>query len=150
MDAPAFLHRTDAAETPWAAVLAATAFGFLTVVANYLVPDRVFGFLLGASGDIALSIYQAIAIFRLRMRKALEAAAQQGGVADVVLSQTYLVGHPDHPCKSCWDDATEVKPALGKLSPPCWHGGAERSLAQQLQTITSACRDASARIATYV
>jgi GABA permease len=34
MDAPAFLHRTEVAETPWAAVLAATAFGFLTVVAN--------------------------------------------------------------------------------------------------------------------
>ncbi|MCQ4380026.1 amino acid permease, partial [Clostridioides difficile] len=34
-DAPAFLHHTDSTGTPRAAVLASTAFGFLTVIANY-------------------------------------------------------------------------------------------------------------------
>jgi GABA permease len=72
-DAPAFLHRTDAVGTPRAAVLASTAFGFLTVVANYLVPDRVFGFLLATSGGIALLVYLVIAISQMRMRKILEA-----------------------------------------------------------------------------
>ncbi|KVS37694.1 GABA permease [Burkholderia cepacia] len=72
-DAPAFLHRTDLTGTPRAAVLASTAFGFLTVIANYLMPEQVFGFLLATSGAIALLVYLVIAISQLRMRKTLEA-----------------------------------------------------------------------------
>jgi GABA permease len=71
-DAPAFLHRTDSTGTPRAAVLASTAFGFLTVIANYLMPEQVFGFLLATSGAIALLVYLVIAISQLRMRKTLE------------------------------------------------------------------------------
>lgn len=71
-DAPAFLHRTDSTGTPRAAVLASTAFGFLTVIANYLMPEHVFSFLLATSGAIALLVYLVIAISQLRMRKTLE------------------------------------------------------------------------------
>lgn len=71
-DAPAFLRKTDATGTPRAAVLASTAFGFLTVIANYLAPERVFSFLLATTGAIALLIYLAIAVSQLRLRKALK------------------------------------------------------------------------------
>ncbi|MEK6290430.1 MAG: GABA permease [Paraburkholderia tropica] len=72
-DAPAFLRRTDAAGTPRAAVLASTAFGFLTVTANYLMPEYVFSFLLATSGAIALLVYLVIAVSQLRMRSLLDA-----------------------------------------------------------------------------
>ena len=53
-------------------MLASTAFGFVTVIANYLMPEQVFGFLLATSGAIALLVYLVIAISQLRMRKTLE------------------------------------------------------------------------------
>jgi len=73
-DAPAALRRTDANGTPRAAVLASTAFGFLTVIANYVMPEQVFSFLLATSGAIALLVYMAIAISQLRMRASLDAS----------------------------------------------------------------------------
>lgn len=72
-DAPAALRRTDRSGTPRAAVLASTAFGFVTVIANYVMPEQVFGFLLATSGAIALLVYLVIAISQLRMRRMLEA-----------------------------------------------------------------------------
>ncbi|BCQ51364.1 GABA permease [Burkholderia gladioli] len=72
-DAPAALRRTDPSGTPRAAVLASTAFGFLTVIANYVMPEQVFGFLLATSGAIALLVYLVIAISQLRMRRMLDA-----------------------------------------------------------------------------
>ncbi|WP_323123123.1 GABA permease [Burkholderia alba] len=72
-DAPAFLRRTDASGTPRAAVLASTAFGFVTVIANYVMPEQVFGFLLATSGAIALLVYLVIAVSQLRMRATLDA-----------------------------------------------------------------------------
>jgi GABA permease len=72
-DAPTGLQRTDAEGTPLAAVLASTAFGFLTVIANFLMPDYVFNFLLATSGAIALLVYLVIAVSQLRMRSLLEA-----------------------------------------------------------------------------
>ncbi|AIO68345.1 GABA permease [Burkholderia oklahomensis] len=76
-DAPAFLRRTDASGTPRAAVLASTAFGFLTVIANYVMPEQVFGFLLATSGAIALLVYLVIAISQLRMRSTLDATGER-------------------------------------------------------------------------
>ena len=55
-------------------MLASTAFGFLTVIANYLVPERVFSFLLATSGAIALLVYLVIAVSQLRMRARLDIA----------------------------------------------------------------------------
>ncbi|CAJ0741823.1 GABA permease [Ralstonia mannitolilytica] len=73
-DAPAALRRTDANGTPRAAVLASTAFGFATVIANYVMPEQVFAFLLATSGAIALLVYLVIAVSQLRMRAALGAS----------------------------------------------------------------------------
>ena len=46
---------------------------FLAVIANYLVPAKVFGFLMASSGAIALLVYLVIAISQLRLRKRLTA-----------------------------------------------------------------------------
>ncbi|KAF1026229.1 MAG: putative GABA permease [Burkholderia plantarii] len=75
-DAPAALRKTDRSGTPRTAVLASTAFGFLTVIANYVMPEQVFGFLLATSGAIALLVYLVIAISQLRMRKSLDASGE--------------------------------------------------------------------------
>jgi GABA permease len=73
-DAPAFVGRTSAGGTPRAAVLAATAVGFLTVALNYFFPTTVFLFLVNSSGAIALFVWIVIAISQLRMRARLERA----------------------------------------------------------------------------
>jgi GABA permease len=67
-DAPAPLRRTSGCGTPRLAVLASTAFGFLCVAAHYIVPERIFAFLLATSGAIALLVYLVIAVSQLRMR----------------------------------------------------------------------------------
>ena len=75
-DAPAALKRTNEAHVPRAAVLASTAVGFLTTIANYFAPGEVFTFLLATSGAVALLVYLVIAVAQLRMRKQLEASGQ--------------------------------------------------------------------------
>jgi GABA permease len=75
-DAPAQLARTNAQHVPRAAVLASTAVGFLTTIANYFAPGQVFTFLLATSGAVALLVYLVIAVAQLRMRKQLMASGQ--------------------------------------------------------------------------
>jgi GABA permease len=67
-DAPACARITSNAGTPVVAVLLSTAAAFATVIANYLVPAQVFGFLMASSGAIALLVYLVIAVSQLRMR----------------------------------------------------------------------------------
>ena len=73
-DAPARLKRTNESHVPRAAVLASTAVGFLTTIANYFAPAHVFAFLLASSGAVALLVYLVIAVAQLRMRKILQAS----------------------------------------------------------------------------
>ncbi|MEN3264349.1 GABA permease [Pseudonocardia sp.] len=70
--APGAVMRTTSAGVPRIAVLASTAVGFLTVIANYLVPEAVFTTLLATSGAIALLVYLVIAVSQLRLRAKLE------------------------------------------------------------------------------
>lgn len=70
--APAAVTRTTAGGVPRAAVLASTAIGFVTVIANYAFPDEVFDTLLATSGAVALLVYLVIAISQLQMRRKLE------------------------------------------------------------------------------
>ena len=70
-EAPACARYTNSIGTPIYAVLLSTGAAFLTVIANYLVPSKVFGFLMASSGTIALLVYLVIAISQLRMRKKL-------------------------------------------------------------------------------
>ena len=70
--APTAVMRTTAAGVPRTAVLASTAVGFLTVIANYAFPEEVFSTLLATSGAIALLVYLVIAVSQLRLRRTLE------------------------------------------------------------------------------
>lgn len=64
--------RTTGGGVPRVAVLASTAFGVVTVIANYLFPDEVFTALLATSGAVALLVYLVIAVSQLRLRRRLE------------------------------------------------------------------------------
>ena len=75
-DAPACAQVTSRSGTPIVAVLLSTGAAFLAVIANYLVPAKVFGFLMASSGAIALLVYLVIAISQLRLRKRLTAQGQ--------------------------------------------------------------------------
>ncbi|WP_312601920.1 MULTISPECIES: GABA permease [Pseudomonas] len=72
-DAPAMTGRVSANGVPRSAVLASTAVGFMSTIANYTMPEAVFGFLLATSGAVALLVYLVIAISQLRLRHKLEA-----------------------------------------------------------------------------
>ncbi|MDR6677072.1 GABA permease [Pseudomonas oryzihabitans] len=76
-DAPAKLGRASSAGVPRAAVLASTAVGFLTTIANYTMPEAVFSFLLSTSGAVALLVYLVIAVTQLRLRRKLIARGEQ-------------------------------------------------------------------------
>ena len=68
-DAPAAAKRTNAAGTPYWAVMMSTGAAFVAVFANYVAPAAVFEFLLASSGAIALLVYLVIAVSQLRMRQ---------------------------------------------------------------------------------
>jgi GABA permease len=74
-DAPAAFARLDARGVPVAAILASTAFGYLTVIMSYLSPDRVFAFLVNSYGTVAIFVYVLISFAQLRLRRRLEREA---------------------------------------------------------------------------
>ncbi|MGS7251161.1 GABA permease [Pseudomonas sp. SK] len=78
-DAPACAQLTSRSGTPVVAVLLSTGAAFLAVIANYLVPAKVFGFLMASSGAIALLVYLVIAISQLRLRQRLIAQGKTLG-----------------------------------------------------------------------
>jgi GABA permease len=59
------------------AILAGTAFGYVSVVIYYFFPENVFTWLINASGAIALFAYLLIAISELVMRRRLEREAPE-------------------------------------------------------------------------
>jgi GABA permease len=71
-DAPAALARLDRRGVPVAAILASTAFGYVTVAMSYLSPDRIFAFLVNSYGTVAIFVYVLIAVAELRLRRRLE------------------------------------------------------------------------------
>jgi GABA permease len=83
--APAAVMHTTSNGVPRVAVLASTAVGFLTVIANYLFPEDVFNVLLATSGAVALLVYLVIAISQLQMRAKFE----QSGTAMPVRMWAY-------------------------------------------------------------
>jgi GABA permease len=74
-DAPAAFSRLDRRGVPVAAILASTAFGYLTVIMSYLSPDRVFAFLVNSYGTVAIFVYVLIAMAELKLRRRLEREA---------------------------------------------------------------------------
>jgi GABA permease len=71
-DAPRSMARLDHRGVPVAAILASTAFGYVTVVMSYLSPDRIFAFLVNSYGTVAIFVYVLIACAELRLRRRLE------------------------------------------------------------------------------
>ena len=71
-DAPAAMARLDRRGVPVAAILASTAFGYLTVAMSYLSPERIFAFLVNSYGTVAIFVYVLIALAELRLRRRLE------------------------------------------------------------------------------
>src|SRR5262249_61913389 len=56
-DAPAAFARLDSRGVPVAAILAGTAFGYVTVVLSHLSPDRLFAFLGHSYGTLAIFVF---------------------------------------------------------------------------------------------
>jgi GABA permease len=79
-DAPASWSVVTSRGVPSKAIMASTAVGFLGVVGNYLLPGRIFGYLLATSGAIALFVYLVIALSQLKMRRVLDAAGVKPAV----------------------------------------------------------------------
>jgi L-asparagine transporter-like permease len=57
---------------PTRAILIGTAFGYLAVLASVASPQRLFTFLVNASGAIMLVIYLLIALAQIRRRRVFE------------------------------------------------------------------------------
>jgi GABA permease len=74
-DAPRLLGRLDARGVPVAALLASTAFGYVTVVMSYLSPNQIFAFLVNSYGTVGIFVYILIALAELRLRRRLESEA---------------------------------------------------------------------------
>ena len=73
-EAPRAWRRLTRRGVPAVSVLVSTVVGFLTVILNYVSPDRAFLFLLNSSGAIALFVWLVIAVSQLRLRRRLEAS----------------------------------------------------------------------------
>jgi L-asparagine transporter-like permease len=71
-DAPRSLVALDARRVPTRAILIGTVFGYLAVLASVVSPQRLFTFLVNASGAVMLVIYLLVALAQIKRRRALE------------------------------------------------------------------------------
>lgn len=67
-DAPKSWSHVSSRGVPATAIIVSSIVGFLGVIGNYVLPDKIFGYLLATSGAIALFVYIVIALSQLRMR----------------------------------------------------------------------------------
>lgn len=54
--------------------------GFLAVIGNYLLPEKIFGYLLATSGAVALFVYLAIAASQFVLGRAMRASGERAPV----------------------------------------------------------------------
>jgi GABA permease len=76
-DAPQSCVQLNKARVPVRAILIASVFSYAALAASVLSPDRVFNFLVNASGAIMLFIYLLIAWAQLQLRAKYEAEAPE-------------------------------------------------------------------------
>ncbi|MFW0797033.1 amino acid permease [Gordonia sp. CPCC 205515] len=76
-DAPQAMRKVTARGVPWVAVLVSMVVGFVAVIGNYVLPDKIFGYLLATSGAVALFIYLAIAASQLVLGRTIRAEGSQ-------------------------------------------------------------------------
>lgn len=70
-DAPWAVRRLTRNGVPWVSVLLSMVIGFLAVIGNYVLPDKIFAWLLATSGAIALFVYLTIAASQLKLGRTL-------------------------------------------------------------------------------
>ena len=68
-DAPSGLKQLAKNGTPSKAVLFSAAIGYLAIVAQYKIPEQLFGILMNTTGAIALMVYLVIACSQLKLRR---------------------------------------------------------------------------------
>ncbi|GGG21274.1 GABA permease [Rhodococcoides trifolii] len=71
-DAPAAVRKVSSRGVPWIAVIASMVLGFLAVVGNYILPEKLFTYLLATTGAVALFVYLTIAASQLVLRRKLD------------------------------------------------------------------------------
>ncbi|MBM7651330.1 amino acid permease [Neobacillus cucumis] len=71
-DAPRAFSKVNKKGVPVYAILGCTAISYISVIFNYLSPDKIFIFLVNASGGVALLVYLVIALSQLRLRRKYE------------------------------------------------------------------------------
>ncbi len=71
-DAPSGLTRLSSNGVPTRAILAGTVVGFISVVFEYVSPDRVFAFIVNSYGAVALFVYLMIAVSQIVSRRRAE------------------------------------------------------------------------------
>lgn len=76
-DAPQVVRKIAGNGAPWVAVLLSTAVGFLAVIGNYLLPEKIFGYLLATSGAVALFVYLVIAISQFVLGRKMRADGER-------------------------------------------------------------------------
>ncbi|KRE33072.1 hypothetical protein ASG82_22855 [Mycobacterium sp. Soil538] len=76
-DAPQAVRKIARNGAPWVAVVASTAVGFLAVIGNYLLPEKIFGYLLATSGAVALFVYLAIAASQFVLGRRMRAEGER-------------------------------------------------------------------------
>jgi GABA permease len=76
-DAPQAVRRLAGNGAPWVAVLASMVVGFLAVIGNYLLPEKIFGYLLATSGAVALFVYFAIAASQFVIGRRMRVAGER-------------------------------------------------------------------------
>lgn len=79
-DAPRVVRKLTGNGVPWVAVLASMVIGFLAVVGNYVLPDKIFAYLLATSGAVALFVYLAIATSQLVLGRKMRATGGRSAV----------------------------------------------------------------------
>ena len=72
-DAPTALTTLNRSQVPVRAILVASLFSYGALAASVLSPQRVFSFLVSASGALMLIIYLLIAVAQIRLRYRIEA-----------------------------------------------------------------------------
>ena len=79
-DAPKSVRRLAGNGAPWVAVLASMVVGFLAVIGNYLLPEKIFAYLLATSGAVALFVYLAIALSQFVLGRRMRASGERAPV----------------------------------------------------------------------
>ncbi len=79
-DSPRAVRKLTGNGVPWVAVLASMVVGYLAVVGNYLLPEKLFAYLLATSGAVALFVYLAIAVSQFVLGRTMRAEGERAPV----------------------------------------------------------------------